>query len=183
MTPKEREQLTASLKYAQDALRDGRLPEGVRPSYQDQVAKLRMRLGLDAAPVTPPVVTGPAPTPTPSTSTTTAPEPPSGLEDRRLKIPPRYRAVWRVLYRWAGSSKRMDRVVVTNLATIARTLAPDWNGFSTRVVRSAIEYLSQQKGIGVIDVRREPQVVAQKSGCGAARTAPSRRPRLRSTSR
>jgi hypothetical protein len=128
---------------------------GVERGAKELVAKVKARTnGAAPAPTT---------TPTPATPKPVVPavEPPKGLEDKRLKIPARHRAVWRVLYRWAGSSRRMDRVVVSNLTAVARTLRPDWGGFSTRAVRSAITYLG---AIGAVDVRREPQTVAQRDG-------------------
>jgi hypothetical protein len=103
-------------------------------------------------------------TETPATATVTPadqerPEAPTGIDDRRLKMPPRYRAVWRVLYRWAGSSHRVDRVVVSRLAAVARALEGEWGGFSTAVVRSAIEYLGH---VSILDVRAMPAAKAQK---------------------
>jgi hypothetical protein len=108
-----------------------------------------------------------APASTTPSSTSTPPSllvnenAPKGIEDRRLKIPPRHRAVWRTLNRWAGSPHRVDCVIVSTLGAVARSLEKDWDGFSTAAVRSAIKFLGD---LGVLDIRREPQSKAQKDG-------------------
>ena len=157
-------------------LASGNLPPDRRKLYEDSLRALR-GANTPAAAESPTKVTPPKPAvkaPEAKATTTKVFDSPRAVDDPRLKLPPRYRAVWRVLYRWAGSSRRPDRQIEKSLTDIARSLRGEWGGFSTRQVRSAVEYLGK---VTLVDVKSMPAAKAepkwrQRGGDGQFKETP-----------